>query len=169
MKIRLDQVVDEPFDWQETLDPSGQTGLPEVLEFGQVACRGRILPMHSGYLLEASLAYRQALSCMRCLSSFEMPVASEVSLMIQIQGPQAPVAELELTSEDLGAVLLEEPEIDTHPLLVEQLNLGVPMKPLCREDCAGLCAACGADLNAGSCDCQQETDPRWNALLGLRS
>ena len=41
-------------------------------------------------------------------------------------------------------------------------------RPLCREDCAGLCARCGADLNAGPCECQPETDERWDALAGLK-
>jgi uncharacterized protein len=43
------------------------------------------------------------------------------------------------------------------------------MKPLCREDCAGLCASCGEDLNLGKCDCkQEEMDPRWAELLKLK-
>jgi len=41
-------------------------------------------------------------------------------------------------------------------------------RPLCRDDCAGLCAHCGADLNAGPCECQPETDERWDALAGLK-
>ncbi|MCH8200344.1 MAG: DUF177 domain-containing protein [Chloroflexi bacterium] len=41
-------------------------------------------------------------------------------------------------------------------------------RPLCRDDCAGLCARCGADLNAGPCECQPETDERRDALAGLK-
>ena len=45
----------------------------------------------------------------------------------------------------------------------------LPMSVLCREECAGLCARCGADLNAGPCDCtDDEGDPRWAALAELR-
>jgi uncharacterized protein len=45
----------------------------------------------------------------------------------------------------------------------------LPMSVLCRDDCAGLCPRCGADLNEGSCDCtDDEMDPRWAALEALR-
>jgi uncharacterized protein len=46
----------------------------------------------------------------------------------------------------------------------------MPMKPLCKEDCAGLCTVCGKDLNQGKCVCtQEETDPRWAELLKLKN
>ena len=50
-----------------------------------------------------------------------------------------------------------------------QLGLGLPLAPLCREDCAGLCGTCGADRHdAEPCGCQPETDPRWATLDALR-
>jgi uncharacterized protein len=46
----------------------------------------------------------------------------------------------------------------------------MPMKPLCKEDCAGLCATCGKDLNKVKCKCtQEEIDPRWAELLKLKN
>ena len=55
--------------------------------------------------------------------------------------------------------------IDVEPLAREALVLDLPLAPLCREDCGGLCPTCGADLNQGDCDCQPaEVDPRWAAL-----
>ena len=47
----------------------------------------------------------------------------------------------------------EGEEIDLSPLLRERLLLALPTLPLCRDDCRGLCARCGADLNAGPCGC----------------
>jgi uncharacterized protein len=50
----------------------------------------------------------------------------------------------------------------------DALLLDLPAKPLCRDDCAGLCATCGIDRNHGSCDCHtEELDPRWAALRSL--
>ena len=47
--------------------------------------------------------------------------------------------------------------------------MAVPMKPLCREDCQGLCPECGKDLNLGPCAGAHETvDPRWEALRALK-
>jgi len=51
----------------------------------------------------------------------------------------------------------------------EQFYLALPMKPLCREDCKGLCPRCGEDLNVKGCGCVIETaDPRWEALKTLK-
>jgi len=47
----------------------------------------------------------------------------------------------------------------------ESLILAVPMKPLCEDDCQGLCQRCGTNLNRASCECPTEpVDPRWNDL-----
>jgi uncharacterized protein len=51
----------------------------------------------------------------------------------------------------------------------EAVLLDLPLAPLCRPDCAGLCPECGADLNAGDCGHRPNaTDPRWTALDDLR-
>ena len=58
--------------------------------------------------------------------------------------------------------------IDLNELLREQFYLALPMKPLCGEACRGLCAQCGTNLNAGTCDCQPVwDDPRLSVLKGL--
>jgi uncharacterized protein len=76
--------------------------------------------------------------------------------------------ELELAEEDLNLVTVPEPLIDTRPIVIEQLHLAIPMKPLCREDCKGLCNQCGADLNEGSCGCGPVGDVRLAKLAALR-
>ena len=60
--------------------------------------------------------------------------------------------------------------IDLEPLAREALTLDLPLAPLCRDDCRGLCPTCGADLNLGDCDCPPPAaDPRWAALDALRT
>jgi uncharacterized protein len=59
--------------------------------------------------------------------------------------------------------------IDLEPLAREAMMLELPLAPLCREDCKGLCPTCGADLNESTCDCTStDRDPRWAALDELR-
>ena len=55
-------------------------------------------------------------------------------------------------------------ELDIRPAVREQWLLNAPAFVQCREDCAGLCPACGADLNAGPCGCPARTDDRWAVL-----
>jgi len=75
---------------------------------------------------------------------------------------------VELEPEDLGLLRLEDGILDTQPIVLEQVLLNIPMKPLCKQDCAGLCASCGADLNSEPCACERVHDPRWQALAALR-
>jgi uncharacterized protein len=58
--------------------------------------------------------------------------------------------------------------LDLREGLRQYILMSEPAKPLCHEACAGLCPACGADLNQGPCDCQPSTDERWNVLAGLK-
>lgn len=70
---------------------------------------------------------------------------------------------IRLTAEGKGF------EIGLSALLWEELLLALPFKPLCKQDCKGLCPDCGKDLNEGSCQCtKEEGDPRMAVLRGLK-
>lgn len=70
--------------------------------------------------------------------------------------------------EDEDAYPIVGDEIDLAPLAHDAILLDLPLAPLCRADCAGLCPTCGADRNEEACDCRAERDPRWAMLDGLR-
>ncbi len=61
----------------------------------------------------------------------------------------------------------ETPFVDLTPELRQGIMLTLPSHPLCRTECLGLCARCGADLNRGPCGCPPRADDRWGALKGL--
>jgi uncharacterized protein len=64
---------------------------------------------------------------------------------------------------------LRHDHIDLAPLAREALLVELPLAPLCAPDCPGLCPTCGADLNAGACECTAPAgDPRWQALDALK-
>ncbi len=165
MKIGLEQIVDEPFNWQETLKiPASELGQPDLVKLGDVALRGRLQALTPDHLLQAKLSYGQTVRCIRCLEEFEMDMASDIELILEVSPGGSSGQELELSEKDLGVLSLQEPELETRPLVVEQVHLGIPMKPLCKEDCKGICSECGANLNAGACACGPAVDPRWAAL-----
>jgi uncharacterized protein len=63
---------------------------------------------------------------------------------------------------------MRQDQVDLELVSREAILLGLPLAPLCREDCAGLCITCGTDLNEGACNCAPSTaDPRWAALDAL--
>jgi uncharacterized protein len=75
--------------------------------------------------------------------------------------------ETELTSSDLDVVWYEDFVVPFDPLVEELLQLEIPLKPLCRPDCRGLCPRCGADRNTTPCDCREEGDARLAKLKSL--
>lgn len=173
MKVRLHEIGDEPYTWNgEESVPVAIFERDELLELSPVAWSGEIrrLDGHDrGYLLRARAAYEQTLACQRCLGSVTEPVEEEIEILLLPHERGADEEERELEEKDLGVVVVDDDEIDLHPILLEQIQLNVPMRPLCREECAGLCPTCGADLNQGRCDCVNETvDPRWAGLAVIR-
>jgi uncharacterized protein len=76
--------------------------------------------------------------------------------------------EKQVAEEDVDISYYEDDQIDLSDLLREQFYLALPMKPLCRDDCRGLCPQCGVNRNTGTCDCGPGwEDPRLAPLKGL--
>jgi len=76
-------------------------------------------------------------------------------------------ASLPLPDEPGCFIIDEHHVLDLTEAIRQYAVLALPMKPLCRKDCAGLCPNCGHNLNRGSCDClAHEIDPRWSKLEG---
>lgn len=111
-------------------------------------------------------------ACSRCLEPFRIPVDSTFDLLYLPASDQAAVAadeDHQLGDEDTNASFYEDETIDLAQLMREQFYLALPMKPLCRPDCRGLCPVCGRNRNVETCSCQSEwVDPRMEALRRLR-
>jgi uncharacterized protein len=109
-----------------------------------------------GIVVRGEVRARWDAACSRCLA----PVAGEISVHVDELFEPRPLAG--------ETYLLDVDVIDLEPLVRDALLLELPTAPLCRTDCAGLCASCGADRNVSSCDCGGvEPDPRWAALRSL--
>ena len=105
--------------------------------------------------------------CQRCLE------ASEVDIAVDAREFQASGrADADEIDDDLDCEYLSGPmrmELDVGAWARDAMAEAMPMSILCRDDCAGLCARCGTNLNTGACDCaDDEVDPRWAALGELR-
>ena len=124
------------------------------------------------FLLAGRVKTTLELPCSRCLEPFEIPVNLAFDLRYLPRTVNAGEGEREIQEDDLTTAFYENDTIDLGQLMREQFYLALPMKPLCRPDCAGLCPSCGANLNQGACACKVEwEDPRLAVLkqLSLRS
>ena len=109
------------------------------------------------------------LPCDRCLEPFTLPVDPTFDLRYQPHADNTGEGEREIEEDDLSTAFYDDQTIDLGQLMREQFYLSVPMKPLCREDCRGLCPFCGTNLNRGACDCKREwEDPRLAVLKTLK-
>ena len=108
--------------------------------------------------------------CDRCLRPVEVPAEVEFQeSFVPREDDARTEAERELLKDDLHLSVYDGDAIEVGDIAREQLLLALPARFVCREDCKGLCPQCGADLNAGACDCaSREVDPRWAALGKLK-
>lgn len=110
------------------------------------------------------------LPCSRCLEPFTWPIDSSFDLRYQPHAVNTGEGEREIEEDDLTTAFYENETIDLGQLMREQFYLSVPMKPLCTEDCQGLCPTCGTNLNKSTCDCKPEwEDPRLAVLKTLKA
>jgi len=110
------------------------------------------------------------LPCSRCLEPYTLPVDQRFDLRYQPHAQNTGEGEREIEEDDLTTAFYENDEIDLGQLMREQFYLALPMKPLCSDDCKGLCPACGANLNRTTCDCNRSwEDPRLAALKEFRT
>ncbi len=170
MIIHLERIREAPFRWREQRSiPAAALDRPEVLGLSEISWGGEVAPASPGHRLLARLDYEQTLACTRCLAPVAQRVTADVDLIVVVQAGQPTVGEVRLEEGDLGVLTVDEPTLDTEPILMEQLQLNVPMSALCRPECAGLCPRCGADRNLEPDCCPAESvDPRWAALHDLK-
>ena len=123
-----------------------------------VLAEGSVTNHACALVLEGTASSLLELHCDRCGKAFsrEKTVALD-SLVAQ---------ELEDEEND-DILLLEGTELDLDEAVTTAFVLAMDTKNLCSDDCKGLCAKCGADLNNGPCGCRPEVDPRLAALAQL--
>jgi len=130
--------------------------------------RVRLMRTDRSILVKGTLHTEVEVTCSRCLSLFSCP------LTLNIEEEYFPItdvvsgASLPLPEEPGCFTIDEHHVIDLTEAIRQYALLAIPMKPLCRGDCAGLCPNCGHNLNQGPCDCSpRETEPRWSELNKL--
>jgi uncharacterized protein len=146
----------------------GTVGAGERVRVAGTASRAQGGIRFAGHL-ETTVSIR----CARCNGAFSQPIGVEFSLLYIDTGSRGPGdgAEVVLREEDCAVAQLDEKgRIDLLALAREQVYLALPMKPICRETCRGLCSRCGTDLNQRACNCSEESaDPRLAVLAKLKN
>lgn len=178
MRIRISDMPAAGISLADTLEAAELPQLTALAREG--ACRLAapidvtlyIAPVAGMFRVEGKLRTEAGLTCSRCLADFETALTSHFHVTYTREvpgGEEAPSEARELSAEEMGLMPFDGEEIDFRDMLQEQIILAIPMQPLCRADCQGLCSRCGTDLNRETCNCREETvDPRLAALKNLK-
>ncbi len=118
-------------------------------------------------IVNGRIAARVPQVCGRCLEPFPVRVTPEVATRFAPR-PRERHEEVELGAEDLEVDFYADDLLNLAELVETETTLALPMKPLCREDCRGLCPVCGGNRNLVACRCEvRPPDPRFAALKDL--
>jgi uncharacterized protein len=144
-------------------DPSGQyaassRGAAEVVPMALVELDLVLTSFLGGLEAQGTLRVPWQAACRRCAT--DVTGMLEVKLHEQFRPGAGP--------DDEDAYPLVNEEVDLTALVRDAVVLELPLAPLCRVDCEGLCVTCGADRNVVACDCLAEADARWATLDALR-
>ena len=109
--------------------------------------------------IQGSITTRLSFVCSRCLSPFEFKVDSGFDLVYLPE--ELELVKDQLAEEDLSHLFFYSYKIDVKDVVLEQLNLTFPVRPLCAKDCQGICPMCGNIIKEGNCSCAAgDIDPR---------
>jgi len=144
-------------------DPIWEDGDPKPA--GAVHVTGRLSSAGAGrFYWHGRIEGDVALECSRCLTDTSAHVSDEAHIIFAESGDE------ETDDPDVFRIDPKDRELDLRPAIREEWILAAPTFGLCRDDCKGLCASCGQDLNEASCDCGKPgADARWDALRKLGS
>jgi uncharacterized protein len=143
-----DVVQRDPITWAATLERKG-----------------------GGIRFAGKMRTRIELPCVRCLEPIVQVVDRPMDLFFELgeSGLFEDNEEVELDEADTDTAFIVGNELHIDEIMREQVVLDVPMKPLCRVECKGLCSTCGANLNERECDCQTAvTHPAFEKLADFK-
>ncbi|HEX8700885.1 MAG TPA: DUF177 domain-containing protein [Myxococcaceae bacterium] len=192
MLVKIEQIretglkLDEPVGLELLQEVLGSAGPDTGFRATQPSMlHASFRKVSGGVLLEGRLDAHITAPCKRCLKdvTLEVPVSFTLNLVPEALARGEGVGGEEETEEDkahaerAGSFDLEDADemifdgkkIDLDPIVREQVLLALPMSAVCREDCKGLCAQCGQNLNEKQCGCEQKViDPRLAPLMNIK-
>lgn len=169
--INVDKLKRTP--WQTVLhEPvAAFPGLSELAVDGSVVFTREISGTLTARRVEAYIEVTGRLEssvvmpCSRCLADVDSRLVVDVALCYGsgVEDSHADAEEVEITSDELGLIVFSGDEIDLRPDIAQEIIMALPLQPLCKTDCLGLCPLCGVSRNQGECGC---VPPVFHAELG---
>jgi len=171
------QLVDEPLEFSEVIDPGVLDYAADIRQMGPLPVNGvaDLLVEHrssnshvNDIRLRATYSADFEILCARCVDPVAVPLKGEFDLIFRPESADADAGERSITADETEIGYYQESGLLLEDVVREQVLLSLPPRTLCQEDCKGLCPRCGQNLNSAKCSCDEApADARWNALAGL--
>jgi uncharacterized protein len=178
MEFKVSELEREPVEFDLQLPPGAVDFGEEAEQAGPLATAGRaeVIHEHRGpkeivadIRLKGQFSGTFSVPCARCVEPVEIPLAAEFDLIFRPVGADSEAPERSITAPETEIGYYQEDSLALEDVLREQVLLSLPVRTLCKPDCMGLCPRCGANRNSQPCQCDVgPSDPRWEALAGLR-
>jgi uncharacterized protein len=178
MEFKVSELEREPIEFDLELPPGVVDFGEEATQMGTLATSGlaEVLHEHRGprdivadIRLKGRFAGSFEVPCARCVEPVTIPLTAEFDLIFRPAGADAEAPERSITAPETEIGYYQKDSLLLEDVLREQVLLSLPVRTLCKPDCKGLCPRCGANRNGQPCQCEEgPSDPRWEALSGLR-
>ena len=173
MRFELSNIRQPETEYSRVFQPAELAGGDDDYRItGPVALQMVVHKDQDRFRLVGTVKAELELVCSRCLDPFALPVDREFDLRYLPAGAAEPEPddeddEIAVEDDDVAVTFYRDEHIDLDELLREQFYLALPMKPLCKEDCQGICPQCGTNRNTAPCDC----NPHWedDRMAGLKT
>jgi len=164
LKLNIEDIPISGLDIKQTLDQDClKYALRDIRETGEyigstpISFELKVTKSSRNVFLHGNIATNLAIRCSRCLKEFDYPVLiNDFKYIFCPAEDKKTVDDLELSSEDLESSFYFGEDINIAQVILEQVTLAIPFKPLCHDLCRGLCYRCGMDLNEERCECSKE-------------
>jgi uncharacterized protein len=179
MRIHIEQITEKGLFLDFAERAESFPVLAQMIQDGECQFLGpirtqlRAVKIRDFVEVEGTVETQIQLACGRCLEAFTTVVTNEFALTYIRQVPdvtaESEPEEVELNAEDFGLIHFQGETIDLQEGIQEQVVMAFPIRPLCAEECKGLCQTCGANLNLGDCGCERAiVNDRFAVLKDLR-
>jgi uncharacterized protein len=178
MEFKVVELEREPVEFDLQFAPGVIDYGDEAAQVGPLATQGRaeVLHEHRGpkeivadFRLRGRFSGDFEVPCARCVEPVGTHLEGDFDLIFRPAGVDSGAQERSITAEETEIGYYQEDSLLLEDVLREQVLLSLPAKTLCKPDCKGLCPRCGQNRNTAACNCEEApSDPRWEALSGLR-
>lgn len=170
MKINVAQLLKQPIGTERSYKIDGDISLTSEEKNSYIQGKASLMRTNRGILARGDFEGDVELTCSRCLSLFNCPINFQLTeeFLPSLNIMSGLRQKFDDWEDGTNFIIDEHHMLDLSEAVRQYALLAIPMKPICRRDCAGLCPYCGANLNQSPCQCQYKGGKEVNATAAKK-